>query len=363
MAELFKTNLVLVMSPLPADFEGTPQELGESIVERLEIQSPVGTNFFIVGSDEPTSNQGPWLKDGLEWYVFDETEGRYVPLQITESVNRLFTVSSTTPDAPTGDDATIWLRTTSGRVIGWYYWTGSEWRPGGNVPPSGTTANRPSNPLNYEQYFDTDINVLIHWERGAWRTVSGSPGDIKMVTTSTLADAKTNNPGWDYLGSLSQEYSGRVLGVATKDPGASPIASFGIDAGITPRATGDITGTETHLLAETEIPSHAHAIGQISGTNGPGLTNRGVFLFRDTDGKNLTAWPNPVPANWWAGYSDGSTSNSGKLQSGELALPEADGHALVTSRQLQSSVERYYTNSVAHNNMQPTKFVWALYKL
>jgi len=50
---LNKTNLVIVSAPLPGDFEGTPQELAEAMIERMEIQSPIGTNFFIVGDVEP----------------------------------------------------------------------------------------------------------------------------------------------------------------------------------------------------------------------------------------------------------------------------------------------------------------------
>lgn len=354
MAELFKTNLVLVMSPIPADFEGTPQEFAESMVERMEIQSPVGTNFFVVGDTEPTSNQGPWLKGGTEWYVFSDSEGRYIPLEITGSVQRLFTVGAITPDAPTGDDATIWLRTVSGRVIGWYFWDGSNWRTGGNVSPSGSTANRPSNPTNFEQYFDTDINCLIHWERGQWRTVSGTPGDIKMVTTPTLDDALTNNPGWRYLGELNQTFNGRVLGVATKDPGASPISSYLTDAGVSTRAAGDVTGAETHILGSLQIPQHTHAIGAVSSMTAS--EKRPKFFRVATGSTEITAWPTPVPPNQAT-----TASYTGTHTTGEVPLGDP-GAQLVTSRQLSDTISSYYTASQAHNNMQPTKFVWTLYK-
>lgn len=354
MAELFKTNLVLVMSPIPADFEGTPQEFAESMVERMEIQSPVGTNFFVVGDTEPTSNQGPWLKGGTEWYVFSESEGRYIPLEITGSVERLFTVGSSTPAAPTGDEATIWLRTVSGRVIGWYFWDGSEWRPGGNVPPSGGTADRPSNPTDLEQFFDTDINCLIHWERGEWRTVSGTPGDIKMVTTATLNQALTNNPGWKYIGDASQTFNGRVLGVATKDPGASPIVSYATDAGISARASGDVAGTENHILGGLEIPQHTHAIGSV--TSIAGAERRPRFFRVSTGSAEITAWPASVPDNQGL-----VASYTGVHTTGEVPIGEA-GAQLITSRQLASTISAYYGAAQAHNNMQPTKFVWTLYK-
>ena len=89
MADLNKTNLVIVSAPLPADFEGTPQEFFEALVERMEIQSPVGTNFFVVGDVEPANDQGPWLKNGNQWYVFSASAGGYVPLDISASTATL----------------------------------------------------------------------------------------------------------------------------------------------------------------------------------------------------------------------------------------------------------------------------------
>ena len=55
---------------------------------------------------------------------------------------------------------------------------------------------RPSNPTPFQRYYDTDINVEIWWDRGAWRTVVGNPGDCKFVKAANLSAALTNNPGW-----------------------------------------------------------------------------------------------------------------------------------------------------------------------
>src|SRR5262245_39664794 len=160
MSDLFKTNFVIVMAPLPPDFEGNPQDIADAMIERMQIQSPAGTNFFVVGDVEPSSNVGPWLKGGDRWYVFDETTGHYVPANIDDSVTKVFVVSDVEPDAPGEGDPSIWLRTSNSRVIAWYFWDGSIWRPGGNVPPSGPTASRPSTPKELEQFWDTDINAL-----------------------------------------------------------------------------------------------------------------------------------------------------------------------------------------------------------
>lgn len=355
MAELKKTNLVIVAAPLPPDFEGDPQEFYDAMVERMEIQSPVGTNFFIVGDVEPSTNLGPWLKNGTQWWVFDDTLGRYVPLDISASLPRLLTVSDTEPETPLADDAKIWIRTSNNRVVGLYFWTGSEWRPDGGIPPSGPTADRPTVPVDLEQFFDTDINVLIHWERGAWRTVSGSPGDVKFVSATVLAAAITINPGWEYLGESSQDYRGKVLGVATKDPGATPTASYTTASGISTRASGDIVGTETHVLASDEIEQHTHLVGGLTALHSDNLAR----FYRVDDGETFSA-PPPAPPN--NGLINGSGGSDGSIP-GQLPSGGA-GTMFVTSKQLSISAAADYTvASQPHQNMQPTVFLWALRKI
>lgn len=358
MADLFKTNLVIVSSPLPADFEGTPQEFFEAMAERFSIQSPVGTNFFVVGDIEPSSNQGPWLKGGTAWWVFDTDAGQYVPLDISDSIEKLFTVSPTEPPPPGADDAQIWLQTATGRVIGWSFWTGSAWRPSGNRIASGPTSGRPAGPADMEQYFDTDINARIQWERGAWRTVDGVPRDVKFVVTPTLEDALTQNPGWVFLGTIDQSFMGATLGVASKDPGATPASSFATDSGITPRAAGDYVGSETHILTSDEIESHSHIVGSLNG-----LTNdNDVYFYRVDDGEQFLA-PSPRPPN--SAHIRGQTPPTGTGTGSEVGeFPQfANGTTLVTSKQLSISSGANYTEAAEpHNNMQPTWFLWALVK-
>ena len=55
---------------------------------------------------------------------------------------------------------------------------------------------RPSNPTPFQRYYDTDIDVEIWWERGAWRTVAGNAGDVKRAKATSLSAAITDNPGW-----------------------------------------------------------------------------------------------------------------------------------------------------------------------
>lgn len=350
------TNLVLAAAQLPADFEGTPQELFTALVRRLKILSTTGTNTFVVGDVEPSTNQGPWLKNGNKWYVFDIDAGGYVPIDVSDSTEHLFTTGDIEPEAPTDDDAFVWLRTWMGRVIDWYFWDGTAWRPSGKIPPSGTTATRPTQPRDLEQYFDTDINVLLHWERGAWRTVSGSPGDVKFVSTEILTTALTANPGWEYVGESDQDAIGRVIGVASKDPGATPESSFATTSGITPRAAGDDVGSETHILTSLEIEQHTHLVGALQGMN---LANGGNSYFYRVDNNESFSAPTPRPPNYAFPRGEGTTVAN---VNGELPS-SGDGTMFVTSKQLSLSGAAAYTKAAqAHNNLPPTRYLWALTK-
>lgn len=56
------------------------QELGNAIAARLIISPSTEFNTFAIGSTAPASNVGPWLKDCLSWFVFDDSTASYVPI-------------------------------------------------------------------------------------------------------------------------------------------------------------------------------------------------------------------------------------------------------------------------------------------
>jgi hypothetical protein len=232
---LIDTNLIIQAGALPTTFKGTPQQLLVEMVRRFKIVSPSGNSFFVISDVEPTSDVGPWLKGGTQWYVFSEVTKRYVPLDISASETHWYFIGNSTPG---GVDPPLWLKTerdptttdaSYGRALSWYEWTGSVWRPFVGVPASGNTASRPSNPAEYERYYDTDINVEIWFNRGKWRTVSGTPGDFKFVLFETLTEALQFNPGWALNGAANQALRGRVISQATADSGGGNPLSTGTD--------------------------------------------------------------------------------------------------------------------------------------
>jgi hypothetical protein len=245
------TNLVVQSSQLSATFKGGPNDLLTQMIRRLKILSPSGTNFLFIGDSEPTSNVGPWLKGGTQWWVWDESTKRYKPQDVSASVTIPFKIGLS---IPTDSTPPVWLKTTAdatdqnplfGDPVGWYVWDGSAWIPFNSIVLAGPTANRPSAPVDLQQYYDTTISCLIWWERGAWRTVSGVPGDVKMVAFPVLTDALTANPGWDVFGGSNLSYRGRILMQACKDAGTNPQSNLPPPSGVTSRAAFETFGDGT----------------------------------------------------------------------------------------------------------------------
>lgn len=149
------------------------------------------------------------------------------------------------------DQDKLWVRTDAfNRVVGLFVFYG-EWTQIPTVPRSGEV--RPTNPLPGEQFYDEDIEVLIVYERGAWRTVAGVPGDVKFVQLPTLEQALKKNPGWVQL----EDAMGRVLVAA------------GEGTGLTNRPYGAIYGAEEVELVEDNLPPHTHSFDRNKKANSP----------------------------------------------------------------------------------------------
>ena len=70
MADETALPLTITMASLPVGYAGTPQEIGDAIAERLTITSQQVFVLISSGATEPTSNLGPWAKNGNQWYYW-----------------------------------------------------------------------------------------------------------------------------------------------------------------------------------------------------------------------------------------------------------------------------------------------------
>lgn len=179
-----------------------------------------------------------------------------------------------TEPAPENRDRPWFQTDGSGNPIGWKSWDGGAWTAIPQAIPNGPTAQRPTAPADGTEFFDTDINAALIYYDGQWRTLSGSPGDIKQVTGLTLAAVLTVNPGWSHYA----DGIGKVLAGAAAD---------GSDAGTD-------AGADEITLVSGQLPAHTHTSvkGSTSNNvNGGGALSNG-FMSGDTNTAGVNTWPN-----------------------------------------------------------------------
>lgn len=69
----------VTIGALPPGFSGDPQAFASAIAARLTVTPSEPWSAFINSGAMPSSNVGPWLKNGLEWWVWSDASGTYVP--------------------------------------------------------------------------------------------------------------------------------------------------------------------------------------------------------------------------------------------------------------------------------------------
>lgn len=337
MSNTYKTSLRLSGAPLQPTFNGTPQQFFEQILARTTIVSPFQLATFWTGDTAPTSDQGPWLKGGTQWWVWSADDAAYIPLDVSQSVEPAYWAQFNTPSSAT---PALWFKfdAASGatRVVNVLYYNGPDvydstaWES--VFMRTGATADRPTNPTNLEMFYDTDISVLIWFERGEWRTVSGTPGDVKFTTHSKATDATTANPGWEILGtgdSNNAAWRGCVIGQATRDASGTE-TDLSMTSPATTHSARTVIGEEEHVLEadETPVRQHRHYI-QVEQSDNP-VTPTAEEGTLHSDGGVNTQWIE----------SDEST----EVAETKLSDPGLE------------------TDAVGHNIIQPTLYLWCLRK-
>lgn len=112
-------------SPLPNNLRATPQQFLDAIVARLSIESQDELSFFVTGSVAPTSDEGPWLKNGTTWYVWDVVTGAYIP-EVVEFQSLRYVASQATPDQA---QYTFWIELDgTGKATSLKYYSGGAWK-------------------------------------------------------------------------------------------------------------------------------------------------------------------------------------------------------------------------------------------
>lgn len=71
------------------------QELFDAMVSRLIVTPNQTFTSFAAGPIEPTSNVGPWFKNCEEWFIWDDTQSRYVRMPVRGAFNALSVFNTT----------------------------------------------------------------------------------------------------------------------------------------------------------------------------------------------------------------------------------------------------------------------------
>jgi hypothetical protein len=118
------TPLKLRIGALNPTFNDNPQAIADAIEANAEIITQEQLAFFVSGGTKPTSDSGPWLKDGQEWQVWDTTTGDYIPLVMDPLSLRYYIGSAT----PAHADYDVWFKTdVGGAPQGLFIYYNSAW--------------------------------------------------------------------------------------------------------------------------------------------------------------------------------------------------------------------------------------------
>jgi hypothetical protein len=341
------TQLVIQGAPIDPAFEGDLQQLFEHFLERMRIVAPFGISTFVIGTQVPTTDQGPLFLEtatGTSLWVWNDEAKTYVPIDISNSQEERVAVQSGQP-AIEGDEL-LWAQTTvEGIPQTLWVKSGGVWYDILNA--RGNTAGRPSNPAEGTRYWDTDISVELIFERSAWRTLSGSPGDVKYVTHATLSEALRYNPGWveaSTTSSLGPGIRGRSLTAAHKDQGTSPVQDNDAVSGVdTKVAARESFGSESYQLSNQQTPgwpeTHFHGTGTFNGPSNDnwfGLTNKDFraegftadrdYATRKIRGQDVSATFDTITKDDVEGTTVGTTTTPPFQESDSYDLPTVTAH-------------------------------------
>lgn len=90
--------VTLDFGTLPNNGQGyTPQEFANKLGTNGRVFTEQDFALFTIGATAPTSDTGPWAKDGNSWYYWDSGTGTYVPFEIPAASLGYF-VGNATPD-------------------------------------------------------------------------------------------------------------------------------------------------------------------------------------------------------------------------------------------------------------------------
>lgn len=280
-------NITIQAAPLPTNFRGTPQQLLEAFLDRMEIT--VDGSSFVVSDVQPSGNEGPWLKGGTQWWVWDPGLSSYVPLDVSASVTQQIFIGDKANGPPDPTKYQIWLQLNGSAVVGLFYFAGATigWVTQakelvqGAVAPNMLAPQNPGSLITFDlnsqptilapgtpgQFLQSTGNSLIYTTPSFTR---GVPVFIIPVTLATVPNDSA--VVWTTISGLQANgvpltASATILGISIKGNSAPTIS------GLSMRADAN---HPTYLLAQT--------VRAGSGNASSAGFNQGIYPFTQSSG-------------------------------------------------------------------------------
>lgn len=242
--------------PMPSNFRGTPQQMLEAWIDRIRLSADNAS--FVISDVMPTEDQGPWLKNGTQLWVFNGTT--YQPLDVSESLDPEIFVGEDEPDPGVYN---LWFRLDGSTVVGLFAYLGGAWvtQDTGLAPKSIQTIHIANLAVTEDKIADGSVGLaalansipLAKWEGGAANTfarmdLAGASPEWtfpRLVSSDLPISASTNIEFFHGLPFAPH----RVSAVLVAQPGRShPVVVIPIAAGDERNVASFVTGGAQQLF-------------------------------------------------------------------------------------------------------------------
>lgn len=181
---------------LPEGLATDPQGLLQAFADSLTISPTVPWSSFVIGAAQPTSDVGPWFKDGKELWVWDAVAASYVPFSasvVTDTAggslypSLRYAVSSLAPDST---KYSFWVvLNSSGKAIDIRHYSTSAWRSVFEDTLAGIQAQFTGITTNYST--TTQMNTAIASAVSAVQVNYPVSASLSVPQTVNIVDLAT----------------------------------------------------------------------------------------------------------------------------------------------------------------------------
>lgn len=260
-----QVGLNVATANLPEGFcPSSMQELLQAFGARLIVTPNQSFNGFAIGSIEPASNVGPWFKDCLELFVFDDATARYVPMQIPGGFRTM--VYETVSGTFTVPDFIYQIRVTAWGAGGGGFYDGANFNGGGGGGGRGV------------KIFAVTPGQMISFNVGIGGA-TGNPATNGGATTFLTMSAGGGNAGILNYGVTGGIVTGADFGVTGGTSGQAPASGAPGHGGLSPGGGSGGEFATGGSVVTGVVPGGGGSGGYTASTGGNGANGAILIEF------------------------------------------------------------------------------------